>query len=460
MQPKKDLTKGDIPKSIVALSLPILGANLIQNLFIIVDTFFVAKLGPNAIAAVSASSPIFFVIIALVTGLNVGVSALIAKAVGSKNYENVNKIAENSIILSVVISFALTVFGLLSISSIIGFLGVEGSVASQMEGFLRILYIGNIAFFLGQVANGLMYGEGDTATPMKGFALALIINILLDPLLIFGYSFIPAMGVNGAALATIIGRSIGTAFVLWHLFKGNALVKIAFKKLVYAPQIMKEIMGIGMPTAAAQLGVSGGIFFLNKLVVAFGTNALAGFGVAYRIESLVVLPGIAIGTVALAMVGQNYGAKNLSRAHISSHVASIFAFIVTELIGIGLFFWSHYIIGLFTTDAGVMAEAITYFKIVGFSYGFLGLRFVSVNCFQALGKAVNSLITVIVHFMLLLGVAYLLAFDTSTGISGIWIGIAAANVVMGILSSAWFWIVIDKMKRITVSPEAAVIQED
>jgi putative MATE family efflux protein len=460
MQPKKDLTKGDIPKSIIALSLPIFGGLLIQNLFIIVDTFFVAKLGPDAIAAVSASSPIFFIIIALITGLNVGVAALIAKAVGSKNYSSINEIAENSLLLSVIVSIALTIFGMLSIGPIISFLGVQGDVASMMSGFLKVLYLGNISFFIGQVAGGMLNGEGDTITPMKGFIIALVINIILDPILIFGYGIFPALGVKGAAWATIIGRSIGTIYILWHLFSGKALVKLAFKKLSWAPKIMKDILSIGMPTAASQLGVSGGIFFLNKIVVAFGTIALAGFGIAYRIESLVVMPGIAFGTVALAMVGQNFGAKNFSRAHTSAHIASIFAFIITELIGIGLFFWSHYIIGLFTNDSSVIAQAISYFKIVGFSYGFLGLRFISVNSFQALGKAINSFITTIVHFLFLLGIAYLLAFDTSTGIKGIWIGIALANVVMGILSSTWFWIVIDKMKRIEVHPEEAVIQDD
>jgi putative MATE family efflux protein len=432
---------------------------LIQNLFIIVDTFFVAKLGPDAIAAISASSPIFYVIIAIVTGLSVGVSALIAKAVGSKNYERVNVIAENGILLSVALSLLLLILGLLSISTIVSFLGVSGDVAGLMGGFLRILYIGNIAFFLGQVANGMLYGEGDTVTPMKGFVLALIINIILDPLLIFGISFFPALGVKGAALATIIGRSIGTAYVLWHLFSGRALVKLAFRKLSLVPSIIKEILEIGMPTAASQLGVSGGIFFLNKLVVAFGIGALAGFGVAYRIESLVIMPGIAIGIVTLAMVGQNYGAKNLDRAHRSSHVAGLFAFAITAAIGVSLFFWSHYLIGLFTTDAGVMAEAVTYFKIVGFSYGFLGLRFVAANSFQALGKAMNSFITIIAHFFILLGVAYLLVFDTKTGINGIWIGIAAANVLMGIVSTAWFWSLMERMKKIEVHPET-VFQDD
>lgn len=460
MRPKKDLTQGSIPKSIFALSLPILGGMIVQNLFILVDTFFVAKLGPAAIAAVAAAAPIFFVIIALITGLNVGVSALIAKAVGSKNYEKVNEIAENGLILAIAVSIGLTILGLLSISTLVDFLGVTGDVAGFMKGYLNILYIGNIAFFLGHVANGMLYGEGDTSTPMKGFVLSLVLNIILDPLMIFGIGFFPEWGVTGAAVATIVARAVGTIYVFWHLFRGKALVKLAFRKLAYSAATIKEILAIGMPTSASQLGVSGGLFMLNKLVTIFGVSALAGFGIAFRIEGLVIMPAVAFGIVALAMVGQNYGAKILKRVRRSSHIAALFAFAITGVIGIALFFWSHYLIELFTKDPAVVEQAITYFKIVGFSYGFLGLRFVAASSFQALGKAMNSFITIIVHFSIMLGVAYLLAFDTSAGINGIWIGIAVSNALIGVASTAWFWSVIEKMEKIEIRPGEAIVQDD
>ncbi|MBN2454068.1 hypothetical protein JXB11_00830, partial [Candidatus Woesearchaeota archaeon] len=171
MKPKKDLTQGSISKNLLWLALPVVGGMFMQNLFILVDTFFVAKLGSDAIAAIAASFPAFFIIIALASGLNVGVSSFVARSIGAKKYPLVNSIAENGLILGAVLGILVTVIGLLSGTLIVNLMGVTESVGSLMNQYISWIYIGSFTFFLGHAANGVLHGEGDTKTPMKGFIL-------------------------------------------------------------------------------------------------------------------------------------------------------------------------------------------------------------------------------------------------------------------------------------------------
>ncbi|MBI2581104.1 MATE family efflux transporter [Candidatus Woesearchaeota archaeon] len=448
MKPKKDLTTGSIRKHIVFLAAPMLVAMFMHNLFTLVDTFFVGRLGPEAIAAVAASFPIFFIIIALNSGMGIGVSSFVARSIGAiralrrpyqpSNFEKVNVIAENGLLIAAVLSVLTLAIGFFTIKPLVSFLGVSATVAAFMKDYLSVIYLGSGAFFLANVANAMLQGEGDAKTPMKALVIANLANIILDPLFIFGYGPFPQLGVKGAAIATIISQSIGMLYSYSHLFSGKALVRLRFKKLVYSNEIVRGILAVSIPTTASQGMLAVGIFFLNKIVASFGSLALAGMGVAFRLESVAVLPAFAVGLATLSVIGQNIGARQYGRARLASIFSSVSAFMFMEAVGIILLLASPLLLSIFTKDAAVIAYGRQYFSIVALAYGFLGLRLIAASSFQGLGKAWQVLAITSFAFGLMIALAYALAFPLQLGLKGVWLGIMTAHLVAGIAALLWF----------------------
>lgn len=437
-KPKKDLTTGSIRKHIVFLAAPMFVAIFMHNLFTLVDTFFVGRLGPEAIAAVAASFPVFFIIIALMTGLGVGVNSFVARSIGAKNFEKVNIIAENGLLIAAALYLLTLLTGFFTIRPLVAFLGVQPDVAGFMIDYLSVIYLGSAAFFFGHIANALLQGEGDTKTPMKALVMANIINVMLDPVLIFGLGPLPALGVKGAAIATIASQALGAVYAYSHLFSGKAFVQLRFKKLVYSAETVKGILSVSLPTTASQGAVAVGMLLINKLVATFGSTALAGFGVAFRLESIAILPAMAIGLATLSVIGQNMGAKQYARARHASLISTAAAFAFMETIGIIFIFASPLLISAFTDNPEVIGYGSQYFTIVALAYGFIGLRLIAANSFQGLGKAVPVLLITAFTFAVMLSLAYVLAFSLSLGLRGIWLGVLAANIIAGIAAQLWF----------------------
>ncbi len=456
-KPKKDLTTGSIRKHIIFLAAPMLVAMFMHNLFTLVDTFFVGRLGPEAIAAVAASFPIFFIIIALNSGMGIGVSSFVARSIGAKNFGKVNVIAENGLLIAAALSVLTLAIGFFTIKPLVSFLGVEATVAAFMKDYLSVIYFGSGAFFFANVANAMLQGEGDAKTPMKALVMANIANIILDPLFIFGYGPFPQLGVKGAAIATIISASLGMLYSYSHLFSGKALVKLRFKKLAYSSEIVKGILAVSIPTTASQGALAVGIFFLNKIVASFGSTALAGFGIAIRLESVAILPAFAVGLAALAVIGQNIGARQYERARHASLTATIAAFAFMEAIGILFILTSPLWLSAFTKNPEVISYGRHYFSIVALAYGFIGLRIIAASSFQGLGKALPVLGITTLNFGLMIALAYLLAFKAGTGISGVWQGILIADIIAGIAAQLWFWNTLKHAERLHLENKVVAV---
>lgn len=413
-------------------------AMFMHNLFVLVDTFFVGKLGPEAIAAIAVSYPMFFLIMALNAGMGVGVNSLVARTIGAKNFEKVSLIAENGLLVAAALSVLTLAIGLFTIKRFISFVGVMPDVAVFMKDYISIIYVGSAAFFFSNVANSMLQGEGNAKTPMKALVIANLANIILDPVLIFGLGPVPALGVKGAAVATILSMLLGAAYSYSHLFSGKAIVKLRFKKLVYSPEIIKGILDVGIPTTASHGAVAVGNFFVNKFVASFGSAALAGFGVAFRMESIAILPALAISIATLSTIGQNIGAKQYERARHASTFSTITAFLFMTAVGVMFFLTSPLWISIFTNSAEVIGYGKHYFTIVALAYGFIGLRFIAASSFQGLGKAKYVLAITSFNFGLMIAAAYILAFKLGLGISGIWIGMLIAHITAGVLAQLWF----------------------
>ncbi|MFC1697730.1 MATE family efflux transporter [Nanoarchaeota archaeon] len=449
MKKPRDLTEGNIPKNLLVLAFPIIIGMILHNLFNIVDTFYVAKLGSDALAALSLSFPVFVFMIALGTGLTIGVSSLVARTVGSKSKRNIkNKlisITENGFIVAFFIYVFFAIVGIATVEPLFTFMGASASVLPLIKQYMIVIYLGNFIMFFGMVAGGLLYGSGNTLFPALGLVVSTVVNILIDPLFIFGGLGIPAMGVMGAAIATIIARFIGMLFVFGYLFSGKAIVKLQFRKFLYNAKIMKEILVVGIPASLSQMLSSIGLFFLNKIVAVFGTAAIAAFGLGYKFDLVAMLPAMGIAIATITIVGQMVGAKKTQKAKIATWTASIMVFIFMETIGLLLFLFPEFFMGIFTKDAEVIMIGIKYLKIVALSYGFIGITMICSSAFQAIGKAMPALFLVILRLVIVaIPIGYGLSLILGWGVNGVWYGIVLANIAVGLSAPYWFKKMIDK----------------
>jgi len=442
---KTNLLEGSITRNLLVLSAPMIFSFLLQSMFNIVDTFFVAKLGPEAIAAVSMSFPVIFFTIALGSGISIGVGSLIARSIGAKKTEKVNIIAENGFIIAFVISVVISIIGILTIEPLFTFMGATPGILVLIDQYIYITYLWIIVVFAGFVANGILQGEGDTKTPTKGLVIGTVLNIILDPVFIFGFLFIPPMGVKGAAIATIIARSIGLMYVFWHLFSGKAFVKLSFKKFVFDKGMCKNILSVGVPASLSQMLMSAGFFFINKIISMFGPLALAAFGIAFRFDTFAFLPALGFSVATIAIVGQNFGAKNYSRVLATTKIASIMAFISMTLFGIIPFVAPKFWLGFFTDNQELIDIGATYIRYVILFNGFIGISLIFSSAFQAVGKAIPAFIITFLRVVLIsLPLAYLLAIEI--GITGVWIGMILSNIFIAIITPLWFNRTINKIR--------------
>jgi len=447
---KEKIIEGGIFKSILVLSGPLIAGMLLQNLFNIIDTFWIAKLGANAIAALSMSFPVIFFMIGIGMGISIGVSSLVARSIGSGKYHRLQKILSNGLIMALFLTVFFTIVGLWTIGPVFGFMGATPEILKLIKQYMGILYLGVFTIFFGMIFNAVLQGEGDTKTPTKALFVAIIINIILDPLLIFGIWFFPELGVRGAALATIISRSIGGIYIISYFVRGKAKTALKFEnhEIGFDWKISKKILKVGLPSSINQGLISLGIYALNMVVALFGPVALAGFGIGARLRSLAVLPSAAISNANLIVIGQNIGAKKFNRVKKSAVISALITFCFMGLIGLILFLFPDFLLRIFTDDLGVISAGVSYLKIIGPVMGLIGISMVMEKSFQATGHAIPSMIITLFRLIIItIPLAYYLAVIRGIGLIGVWYGFAISIVVTSIVSTTWFFIHIKKLKE-------------
>ncbi|ACB85857.1 MATE family efflux transporter [Natranaerobius thermophilus] len=447
-QNKRDLTTGSIPKKLIRLALPIMGGMFLQTIFNIVDTFFVSQLGHNAIAAVSMNMPILFILIAMGNAVAVGTSSYIARSIGAGEDEKARKTASQAITLAVILGIVATIIGVSFAPYIISFMGAEGELYSLAVEYTSIIFWGNLIFFLFLALDGVLRGEGDMKTSMMKQVVGVGFNILLDPIFIFGLGPVPAMGVAGAALAIVLSRFLGLLFLVWHFSTGRSTIKFNMTKFVFESEIIKQIMAVGLPTSASQAMMSLTLFVYNRLASGFGDEAVAALGLGFRIDSLAILPGIAIGISMVTMVGQNYGAGELERVRRSYWTAQAMAAGFMASVGVFLFAFPEFFIGIFSQEQDVMSHGVSYLRILPIFYPFLGSGLISAHSFQGLGKAIPALIISLIRVGLVgIPLALFLTSQTGLGASGIWLALGLSDFTFFGVGMLWFKSTFKRMTR-------------
>ncbi len=412
--------------------------------FNLADTYFIGQLGANELAAISFTTPIVLVITSLAIGLGTGTSSILARTIGQGDRDRLRRIATDSLILTALVSVLLMWIGLKSIESLFSVMGAEPAVLVLIHEYMGIWYLGLPFLVLPMVGNSSLRAQGNTLFPSLIMFIAALVNVILDPILIFGLFGAPRLEMQGAAIATVLARMVTLIAALWMLGVKEKLLVFAVPGRQQLWQSWVAIFHVGLPAAGTNVVVPLGMAVVTALMASFGANAVAALGVATRIEAFSIIFLFALASSLGPFVGQNAGAGKRARVIRVVQGANIMALVWGLFIAAILFFISEPVVKLFSENESVIAMAKSYLIIISISYGFQGMLMVNSSTFNALGKPLPSTLLSLGR-MFLLYVPMALVAKTYWGTQGIFIVAALANVISGVVAFAWAKSALTKM---------------
>lgn len=436
-KPSRDLTEGSIVRNIWHLALPIMVGSLLQNAFNLVDMIFVGKLGPSAIAAVGMSGIVLGILFVAIFGIYMGTVALVARSIGGKRKSEAENVAVQSLILGLFCYAAIAIIGYLLASPILRMLGASEDVIRQGVRYMRVMFLGSFTMILSVMLGSVLKAAGDAVTPLIILAVSTVVNIGLDPLLIFGYWGFPKLGVVGSALATVIARGVGVVIFLWIFHRGRAVVHLSMTNAKIDFSIMGRIIRIGVFSSIQGLlrNISG--LVLTRLVAIYGTFAVAAYVVGMRLQMIAMMPGFGFATAVATLVGQNLGAEKPQRAARTAWTAVALGAGIMAFLGIVYIIFSRSIIGVFNDHPEVMKTGTVYLRVIASTFGFIGLAIILGRALNGAGDTVSPMVmTAIGLWAVRIGLALLLA--QRLGLMGIWSGIASSSIIQGLMTAFWF----------------------
>lgn len=405
-------------------------------MFNIVDTFFISLLGTEPLAAVSFTFPVTFTVISLAIGLGIGTSAVIAKALGSNNIEEARFDASIALLIAVVMVICLSLFGYLLIYPIFKLLGAGEQVLPLIHEYMSVWFLGSVFLITPMVGNSVLRACGDTKTPSIVMGGAGLINAVLDPVLIFGFGPIPALGIKGAAIASVIAWSVAVVIILYLLAVKKGLLSLSANNQTPLSSIRK-ILKIGLPAAGANMLTPVAMAVMIAMVAHHGPEAVAAFGVGSRIESIASLVVLALSMTLPPFISQNFGAGKLNRVKEAYTTTLKFVMIWQFIIYLLLIAFSGVISELFGKEQMVIDVIKLFIFTLPLSYGLQGIIILSNSSFNALHKPMNALILSVIRlFIFYIPFAYV--GNLYAGLPGLLIGAALGNLFTAIIAYKWF----------------------
>ena len=369
------------------MAVPAMVGTLFQTLYNVVDTFFAGKISPEALSALSKSFPIYFIIIATSIGVTVAGTSLIGNSIGERDNKKTLNYFSHIIYYGILISIFITFLGLYFSEKVFFLMGSTEEVALLGLEYTNIIYLGSILFILVVSLNSLLHAEGDTKTYRNVLVLSFLLNILLNPILIFGFLFIPAFGVKGIGIATIVSQFLSFVIILFKVFKNERVRNITNEHLLPKLLFFKNIFFQSMPITVSICGYALAAAIIFTYVGQSGEYAVAGYGVGTRIEQVVLLPILGINTAIISIIAQNYGANNLYRIKETYFTAIKYAFIIMITAGTLVFLSASVITSFFSNDPEVIEYGKRYLKISAFVLPAYPVFFLSNGFFMALKKS-------------------------------------------------------------------------
>ncbi|SMO53833.1 MATE family efflux transporter [Solitalea koreensis] len=431
---QQDYTQGSIRKAVFLLAIPMILELCLESVFALVDMFFVSKLGQNAIATVGLTESVVTIVYSIAIGLSAAATAIVARRIGEKNPEAAAHAGAQSLIIALVATVVFSSVGAIYASDILSLMGATREVVADGAIFTRIMFGGSMAIILLFLINGIFRGAGDAAMAMRSLWIASIINIILCPILIH------FLGLKGAAITTVIGRSSGVLYQCYHLFKGSGLLKLRKDHFKIDNKIMRSIVKIGWPATFQFIIASGSWIILARLVAETGgTTASAGYQIAIRNVIFFILPAWGLSNAAATLVGQNLGAKHVERAEKSALLAAKYNALFMGFVMLLFVCCSGPIIRFFTHDESVVAYGAKALKIIGTGYIFYGIGMVMTQSLNGAGDTQTpTIINFISFWMVQIPLAYFLAEGLDLKATGAFIAIPIAETLVALIAFYYF----------------------
>ena len=401
MNPTLSLTKDPIPGLIKKIALPASVGTFFQTMFNVVDTFFAGKISSEALSALAKSFPIYFIIIAACVGVTVGGTSLIANSIGEANKEKVLGYFAHTIIYATLVSIIITIIGLVFSPSMFALMGSDQEVISLSLQYTNVIFAGSIVFIMVVALNSLLHADGNTKTYRNILILSFFLNIILNPLFIFGFGFIPAMGISGIGVATIVAQFVGLLIIFYKTIKSSRIKNISTKYFYPKLYLLKNLFFQSAPISAALLLISVGNFIILAYIGVFGEYATAGYGSAVRFEQILLLPVLGLNTAIISIIGQNFGAKNFLRVKESYFKAVMYGFTLMIIAGLIIFLSADKIVSIFSDNPNVISFGTTYLKISALIFPAYPVFFISNGFFMSIKKSNYSMYLNIIRNVIL-----------------------------------------------------------
>ena len=407
---ESNILSGNINRAIILLAIPMTLEMVMESLFAVVDIYFVSKLGVNAIAAVGLTESMMTIPYSLGFGVAMGTTALVSRRVGEKNINGASVSAVQAVYLGIIISVPIFIVGILFSEDLLRLMGASKSVIEDGVGYTKLLLVSNLIIILLFLINGIFRGAGDATLAMRALWIANGLNIVLDPLFIFGIGPFPELGIEGAATATIFGRGLGVCYQLYHLSRGKGIVKIHKENLLPKTDIIAKLVKLSAEVTAQFIIASASWIFLTRIISTFGSTALAGYTVALRIVHFTLLPAWGFSNAAATMVGQNLGAKLPERAEKSVWHTGFFNAAFMGVVMIIFLLFAESITSFFTEDKQVIINAVQCLNIVVLGYLFYAYGMVLIQAFNGAGDTrTPAYLNFFIFWLVQIPLAYLLA---------------------------------------------------
>lgn len=426
-----DYTAGSLSQAILLLSVPMVLEMAMESLFVVVDIFWVAHLGERAVSAVGITEAMLAIVFAAAMGLSAAATATVARRIGEKNSEAASHAGAQSIILGIIASLCFAIPGAFYGQELLAWMSGSAELAQYGGSFTTIMLAGTPGVILLFLNNAIFRGAGNATIAMHALWLANGCNMILDPLFIFGWGPVPAMGVTGAAIATTTGRSIGALYGFWRLYEGRGELALRLKHFSWDAPLMRQLVGIAAPAGFQYLVPTASWLGLMRIVAVFGGAAIAGYTIAIRIIVFVLLPAWGLSNAAATLVGQNLGAKQPERAEKSVIACGFYnmAFLVT--VSVGLILFAEPLVRLFTQEDAVVRVAVECLRILSYGYGFYAWGMVLIQAFNGAGNTrIPTLVNFACYWLFQLPLAYAWATWWKGGVAGVFWAVPMAEFLL------------------------------
>ena len=447
---KKEISgmfEGPILQVLVKLALPIFAGMMFHLLYSIVDTIWISRIDLNDASYVGGTGiifPLLFLAIAISSGILIGTSSLVARSIGERDQEVLNKTAESGLIMALTFSILFVTLGYVFDEELVSVLGAKGDYYIHALEYFRFILPGAAFMFLGSVFNGILQGEGLMHVVMKAMIIATVTNIVLDPIFIF----LLKMGVRVAGLATVLSQGIASVYVVRFFFLKQTITNVEWKLRNVDLKITRHIISVGFPQTAGQITMAVSFLFFNRIVVSIDSLALTAFSICGRFDQIIIFPILAISSSMITMTGQNYGRKNFDRVETIWKVSiGLAAAVVLVLAGV-MFTAAPVIYPFFSDVDKVIWYAVRQTRIIEFTFIFASIAVLARAVFQAMGRAVPALLITILRLAgIAIPMAYFYVYVLDIGIYGVWFGIITGNLIASIFSIFWVGKTMKRLKR-------------